>query len=108
MAQATQLILQKDNVNLINQVLSSNQPTKIVAEEGMQIALVDAKTGQAAKNLKAKKIADDLLIADENGETLLTIEDYYLTDDIQLGTVSDTGFVEFDYVSSETGVTSQI
>ncbi|RVU80703.1 tandem-95 repeat protein, partial [Leucothrix sargassi] len=108
MKQTTQLVLQKHNVNLINQVLNSNQPTKIAAEEGIKIALVDAKTGQAAKNLKAKKIADDLLIADENGETLLTIEDYYLTDDIQLGTVSDTGFVEFAYVSSETGVTSQI
>jgi len=108
MTQTTQLVLQKDNVNLSNQVLNSNQPIKIVAEAGIKIALVDAKTGQAAKNLKAKKIADDLLIADENGEALLTIEDYYLTDDIQLGTVSDTGFVEFDYVSSETGVTSQI
>ena len=108
MTQTTQLVLQKDNVNLINQVLNSNQPTIIAAEEGMQIALVDAKTGQPAKKLKAKKVADDLLIADENGETLLTIEDYYLTDDIQLGTVSDSGFVEFDYVSFETGVTSQI
>ena len=108
MTQTTQLVLQKDNVNLINQVLNSNQPTKIAAEEGMQIALVDAKTGQAAKNLKAKKIADDLLIADENGETLLTIEDYYLTDNIELGTVSDTGFVEFDYVSAETGATTQL
>ncbi|MBO1531807.1 hypothetical protein J3492_11370, partial [Psychrobacter sp. F1192] len=108
MAQATQIILQKDNVNLISQVLNSNQPTIIAAEEGMQISLVDAKTGQPAKKLKAKKVADDLLIADENGEALLTIEDYYLTDNIEIGTVSDSGFVEFDYVSAETGVTTQI
>ncbi len=108
MIQTTQVILQKDNVNLVNQVLSSNQPTRIAAEEGMQISLVDAKTGQPAKKLKAKKVADDLLIADEEGETLLTIEDYYITDNIQLGTVSDSGFVEFDYASSETGVTSEI
>ncbi|WP_250162887.1 hypothetical protein [Psychrobacter sp. WY6] len=59
MTQTTQLVLQKDNVNLINQVLNSNQPTIIAAEEGMQIALVDAKTGQPAKKLKAKKVADD-------------------------------------------------
>ncbi len=108
MSQIIQLAVQKDNVNLINQALNSNQPTKIAAEEGMKISLVEAKTGQPAKKLKAKKVADDLLIADESGETLLTIEDYYLTNDIQLGTVSDSGFVEFDYVSSETGVTSQI
>ncbi|MGP9547088.1 tandem-95 repeat protein [Psychrobacter sp. AOP7-D1-21] len=108
MAQATQLILQKNNVNLINQVLNSNQPTKIAAEEGMQITLVDAKTGQPAKKLQAKKVADDLLIADENGEVLLTIEDYYLTDNVALGTVSDVGFVEFDYVSTETGTTTQV
>ncbi|MBH0006506.1 tandem-95 repeat protein, partial [Psychrobacter sp. SWN149] len=107
MTETTQLVLQKDNVKLINQVLNSNQPTNIVAEEGMQIALIDAKTGQPTKKLKAKKVADDLLIADENGETLLTIEDYYLTDDVQLGTISDSGFVEFNYVNSETGITSQ-
>ena len=108
MTQTIQLAVQKDNVNLINQALNSNQPTKIAAEEGMKISLVEAKTGLPAKKLKAKKVDDDLLIADENGETLLTIEDYYLTDNIQLGTVGDSGFVEFDYVNSETGVTSQI
>ena len=108
MAQATQLILQKNNADLVNQVLNSNQPTKIVAEEGMQITLIDSKTGQPAKKLQAKKVADNLLIADENGEALLTIEDYYLTDNITLGTVSDIGFVEFNYVSAETGATTQI
>ena len=108
MTQTIQLAVQKDNVNLINQALNSNQPTKIAAEEGMKISLVEAKTGLPAKKLKAKKVDDDLLIADENGETLLTIEDYYLTDNIQLGTVGDSGFVEFDYVNYETGVTSQI
>ncbi|WP_198328904.1 tandem-95 repeat protein [Psychrobacter faecalis] len=108
MTQTIQLAVQKDNVNLINQALNSNKPTKIAAEEGMKISLVEAKTGLPAKKLKAKKVDDDLLIADENGETLLTIEDYYLTDNIQLGTVGDSGFVEFDYVNSETGVTSQI
>src|SRR5690606_13488332 len=100
MTQTIQLAVQKDNVNLINQALNSNQPTKIAAEEGMKISLVEAKTGLPAKKLKAKKVDDDLLIADENGETLLTIEDYYLTDNIQLGTVGDSGFVEFDYVNS--------
>jgi len=108
MSQTIQLAVHKNNVNLVNQVLNSNQPTKIAAEEGMKISLVEAKTGQPAKKLKAKKVADDLLIADENGETLLTIEDYYLTNNIELGTVGDSGFVEFDYISAETGVTTQV
>ncbi|MGP9557633.1 tandem-95 repeat protein [Psychrobacter sp. AOP7-A1-24] len=108
MAQATQIILQKNNIDLVNQVLNSNQPIKITAEEDMQITLVDAKTGQPAKKLQAKKVADDLLIADENDEALLTIEDYYLTDNVALGTVSDVGFVEFDYLSAETGATTQV
>ena len=34
MTQTIQLAVQKDNVNLINQALNSNQPTKIAAEEG--------------------------------------------------------------------------
>ena len=100
--------MQKDNANLIDKLLISNQSTKVTAEQGMRFSLLDAKTGQSAKKLKAKKSANDLLIADENGDTLLTIEDYYITDDVQLGTVSDSGFSEFDYVSSETGVISQV
>ncbi|MGY8856374.1 MAG: hypothetical protein ACKVLO_03130, partial [Pseudomonadales bacterium] len=93
---------------MIDKLLISNQSTKVTAEQGMRFSLLDAKTGQSAKKLKAKKSANDLLIADENGDTLLTIEDYYITDDVQLGTVSDSGFSEFDYVSSETGVISQV
>ncbi|WP_057760383.1 tandem-95 repeat protein [Psychrobacter sp. P11G3] len=108
MIQTIQLILQKDNANLIDKLLISNQSTKVTAEQGMRFSLLDAKTGQPAKKLKAKKSANDLLIADENGDTLLTIEDYYITDDVQLGTVSDSGFSEFDYVGSETGVISQV
>ena len=46
MSQTIQLAVHKNNVNLVNQVLNSNQPTKIAAEEGMKISLVEAKTGQ--------------------------------------------------------------
>ncbi|MBU5616083.1 tandem-95 repeat protein, partial [Psychrobacter sp. TAE2020] len=108
MTQVIQLVVQKNGSNQLAQVLSSIKPTKVSMEEGMKIILTESKTGQLPSNIKAKKIDNNLQIADENDNILLTLEDYYTTENIQLGTVTESGFVEFNYVNPDTGAISGV
>lgn len=100
MTQKTQLIIKKNGVESNSVALHHAQKSKFIAEEGMQVSLVDAESGQSVTNLQAKKSGNDLLIASESGEEFLIIEDYYAVENIEIGTATEAGFVEFSPIES--------
>ncbi|EGK15390.1 hypothetical protein HMPREF9373_0131, partial [Psychrobacter sp. 1501(2011)] len=100
MAQKTQLVIKKNNAELNSVILENTQKSKFTATEDMQISLVDAETGRPVTNLKAKKVGNDLIVASDSGEEFLTIEDYYALENVEIGTMTDVGFVEFKSIES--------
>ena len=100
MVQKIQLIIKKNNTELSSAILEGSQKSKITATEGTQISLVDAKTGRPITNLQAKKVGNDLVVASDSGEEFLTIEDYYALENVEIGTMTDVGFVEFKSIES--------
>lgn len=95
MTQKTQLIIKKNGVESNSVALHHAQKSKFIAEEGMQVTLVDAESGQPVTKLQAKKLSNDLFIASESGEEFLIIEDYYAVEHIKIGSAIEARFVEF-------------
>uniref|UniRef100_A5WEM5 Putative outer membrane adhesin like protein n=1 Tax=Psychrobacter sp. (strain PRwf-1) TaxID=349106 RepID=A5WEM5_PSYWF len=108
MNQKTQLIINKIDSESKSVILDYGQTGKIVATNNMKISLVDAESGKPITNLKAKKSGDNLVIANESNEDILTIENYYVVDNVEIGTMTDAGFIEFTPIDSNASVVGTV
>ncbi|WP_201544891.1 tandem-95 repeat protein [Psychrobacter sp. H7-1] len=108
MNQKTQLIINKIDSDSKSVILDYGQTGKIFATNNMKISLVDAESGKPITNLKAKKSGDNLVIANESNEDILTIENYYVVDNVEIGTMTDAGFIEFTPIDSNASVVETV
>lgn len=97
------ITIKQNNVTTNEVALEPTQTAKIAATENMQVSLSDIETGKPITKLQAKKSGNDLVIADESGEQILTIENYYSFDNIEVGALTNESFVRFAAVDPASG-----
>ncbi len=97
------ITIKQNNVTTNEIALEPTQTAKVVAAENMQVSLLDIETGKPITKLQAKNSGNDLVIADESGEEILTIENYYSFDNIEVGTLTNESFVRFATVDPASG-----
>ena len=101
----TKITIKQNNITTNEVVLEPIQTAKVAAAENMQVSLSDIETGNPITKLQAKKSGNDLVIADESGRELLTIENYYSFNNIEVGTLTNESFVKLTAVDPVNGET---